>query len=38
MSDPVLVKGQWTVEEDERLNEAVSMNGAKNWRKIAEYV
>ena len=38
MSDPVLVKGHWTTEEDERLKEAVSMRGAKNWRKIAAHV
>ena len=38
MADPVLVKGHWTEEEDEKLRQAVRVNGAKNWRAIAEYV
>ena len=27
---------RWTAEEDELLKTAVAVNGAKNWRKIAE--
>ena len=38
MSDPVLIKGHWSVVEDDRLKEAVQIYGAKNWRKIAEHV
>ena len=30
------MKGHWTTEEDEILQEAVSENGGKNWKKISE--
>lgn len=30
------VKGHWTEEEDKKLEEAVRVNGGKNWKKIAE--
>jgi hypothetical protein len=29
-------KGHWTQEEDEILQEAVTENGGKNWKKISE--
>lgn len=30
--------GKWNPEEDEMLKKAVEEQGAKQWRKIAEYV
>lgn len=30
--------GKWDQEEDEMLKRAVDEHGAKQWRKIAEYV
>jgi hypothetical protein len=34
--NPNLVKGSWTREEDEAIIEFVSLNGPRNWVKLAE--
>ncbi|BFI25802.1 protein Mp4R-MYB1 [Marchantia polymorpha subsp. ruderalis] len=31
-------KGRWSVEEDKRLNWAVSLHGARKWKQIANHV
>jgi len=35
-SDIGLIKGHWTMEEDQMLGIAVKKHGGKNWKKIAE--
>ncbi len=34
--NPTLIKGSWTMEEDETIKELVAANGAKNWTAIAK--
>jgi hypothetical protein len=36
--NPDLVKGPWTIEEDNKVVEMVKKHGAKNWSTIASYL
>ncbi|CAM8982733.1 unnamed protein product [Rhodiola kirilowii] len=36
--DPSLVKGPWTKEEDQKIIELVSLNGANKWTNIAKHL
>lgn len=38
LSIKVTCRGNWTIEEDEKLRKAVAEFGGRNWKKIAEQI